>query len=482
MASARGKGAQSDREIRAAESGARIQHQRQGLRERQADRSEGARQFDAAQSTRDQDLWNRLWNQRRADRAVRDADRAKNQAEKSRTTNFGTEGRDPGLPPTDPKLEESKRQFDQGQAQQQSQFEQSQSLRAAAAGLQPAGGAGGTQQRDMERVGQALEQNPNDPRLQRMMQEMQRGRMQGGQGLEQSGRRGYVPTPEAQEKSRMDAGTARMNAQTSRANALIRQRELQLKVQQLQAEIDAGGTSSKEAIAKMKAVTKVQQKNLDTSLQTQINFSKGEGTDKQWADLQKEIDDGTKGGIGGEVWQARQDEVSKREYGPALKSFTAERTMTDFVTFIAYAKGRFPEGVVPDVSTEAWQKFTGNAKVAAQMLRTGLNASLYPVQETEAWKRQVNLIAAGLTLTGRGDQMQQADMPTQARTSESDVMRGRSGQLQENAPLPGGGTTRRQVYEGDPADLPGKEKIPPKQPTQRYGTRGGLSGNLPYGV
>lgn len=474
---------QGDRNIRAVESGARIQHDRQSLRERAADRDERGRQFDVSANQRDQDRWNRQWNQRRADRAARDAERAKNQADKSRTTNFGSEGRDLNPDPSMDKqrLDESKRQFDQSQAQSQGQFEDSQSLSAAKSGLQQAGGPGGNPQRDMDRVGQALEQNPNDPRLQKMMAEMQRGRQQGGQGLEQTGRRGYVPTPEAMEKSNMDAGTARMNAQTSRANAAIRARELEHRVQQLQAEIDGGGTGSKEAQAKIKAVLKVMQKNLDTSLQAQINFSKNEGTDKQWSEIQAEIDKGTAGGIAGDVWQARQDEVSKREYGPALKSFLAERTMTDFVTFIAHAQGRFPEGVVPDISTQAYQKFIDNGEVAKQMLRTGLNASLYPVQETEQWKRLVNLIAAGLTLTGKGDQMQGADLPTQARTTESDVMRGRRGQLQENAPLPSGGTTRRQIPEG-PQEKIGTEKIPPKKPTPRYGVRGGLSGNLPYGV
>lgn len=482
MASARGKAAQSDRELRAAESGARIQHDRQSLRERAADRDERGRQFDRSADQRDQDLWNRQWNQRRADRAQRDADRAKNQADKARTTNFGTEGRDPSMPPSDPKLDESKRQFDESQAQQQRQFDDSQSLSAAKSGLQRSGGGDGLGGPDPQAIAQALEQNPDDPRLRKMMEEMQRGRAQGNQGLEQTGRRGYVPTAESMDQSRMDAETARMNAQTSRANAVIRAKELQIKAQQLQAEIDAGGAGSKEAQAKLKAVNKKQQKALDMSLNTQISFSKGEGTDKQWSEIQKEIDAGTAGGIQGEVWQARQDEVSKREYGPALKSFLAERTMTDFVKFVTYAQGKFPEGVVPDVSTEAWQEFTRNGKVAAQMMRAGLNAELYPVQETEQWKRMVNQTAGFLTLSGKGKSMQE---DTKARTSESDVMRGTRGQLQEEAELPGGGTTRRQLPPEDWEQPPNKGKakyVPPERSTQRYGTRGGLSGNLPYGV
>ena len=165
---------------RAAESGARIQHNRQQIRERQADRGERARQFDKSASQRDQAQWDRQWQQRRADRAQRDADRAKNQAEKQRTTNFGTEGRDPNPGPSaeDQALAERKRQFDISTQQQQQQFETSTDLKAASQGLTRAGGGPETGARDQERVDQALEQNPGDPRLQQMQQEMQRGRQQ----------------------------------------------------------------------------------------------------------------------------------------------------------------------------------------------------------------------------------------------------------------------------------------------------------------
>lgn len=449
---------QGDRNIRAVESGANIVHNRENIKERRADRGERARQFDESVNQSNLDRSQRAWESNRKARAERDQQRSINQANKPRTTNFGGEGRLPDDPMVtgdakfDSSVNEARRtnasqeqlQRDQ-MGQQQRQFDDRQQLDAAKSGLMQSGGGGAS-----------------DPRLQQMQQEMERGRQQMGMGVEQSGSRKYVPTPEAQQANAYGAETDRMNAEASRANAMIRQKELQLKAMKLQAEVDGGGGEA--ASAELRAVNKQQQKKLDTQLNAQIAFSKGKGTDKQWQDIQADVDEAVAKGVGGRM-QEIQAEVSRREYGPAVRSFISEGVMTQFVEFVTMSQGRFPEGVIPDVTTEAWQTFTRNGKIAGQMLKSGLNAELYPVTETDRWKRQVNMLAGFLTMSNKGQQMEGRDsgLPMPGRTSQSDVMRGRGGQLQENAQLPGGGTTRRQIPEGRQPQI-GKEPIP--EPSQ----------------
>jgi hypothetical protein len=393
-------------------------------------RTESARQFDESVNQRELDRAQHVMERQRSERLARDDAR--------RQQNFAPEQTE------DPAVALKREQLDlqrQQLAQQGQQFQQSTELEAAKSGLMRAGGQPGTAGRDMAGIDAALQQNPDDPRLQRLRQEMQQGREQMGMGIESTGR-SYVPTPEAMQAGTQTRETARMNAQAARDNATIRMRENSRALQGLQAQID-GGSTDPQVRAMFKQHLKEIRKPLDSKINAQVAMSKGKATDKQWGELQSLLDEDVQNGIAGDAHKELQAEVSAREYGPRVKTFLAEQTMDDFVKFVNYAQGHYPEGVIPDQSTEVWQTFSRNSRIAGQLLRSNLNAQFYPIQGSETWKRMVNMHAAFLTRTGKN--ADKSSLPMQDQTSEPDVMRGAGGQVQEEVQTPGGQTVRRQV-------------------------------------
>lgn len=410
------RGQQSDRMMRAAESGNEAAQRAHDARQ---NRAESARQFDESTRQRELDRWQRQWEQQRIDRRARDVDRARNQAIKPRTTNFGNEGYNPNAEqPVDAKVQLAYDQL----AEEQRQFDVSTQLRAAQSGLQMGGGApGGNSAQDIGRVEQAIEQNPEDPRLQKLLEEMQRGNQQMGMGIESGDRTGrmFVPTPEAMEKDRYEQETSRMNAQTSRANARIRMLELQSRATALQARISGStGEQRKEWEAALKKVSDEVVKGgpgrwgLAPMVDTLKSIDKGKGTEAQWRQIEQEIA-GVDQGRAAEI----HAEVARREPGPALRRWMNEGINTKIIEHMAMVAGNFPAGFTDnwDPSTAAATAFKANADSVSKFLKAGISAQLYPITDQSEWSRMVRFGAAIATMRGlaqpTGQPMGQAPSP-----------------------------------------------------------------------
>lgn len=387
---------QSDLAIRARESGHRIAHDQNQLSEQKASRAQQQSQFDESVNQQELSRAQAAWNQRRQERLQRDTARPQGRDGSifggQNVTNFNQ----PEQQPEDPAITLKRQQLDMQQQQidqQGQQFQQGLELEAAKSGLMPAGGQQ-PGRRDQGDVAMALQQNPEDPRLQRMMREMQQGRQQMGLGVESTGGQKYVATPEGVDKAK----TARMNAETAQIHAAVAAQKLEGKMQTTFAAM-SGATGAQLAVeqAKWNALKKDAIKPLHASVNMQKAMSKGEGTDKQWSELQARADRVQAKGVAGD-FQRIASEISARQYGPALRSFLAERATVDYIRFVTSAIGEQPEGFVFDPSTEAFKTFQANAVIAANQLRTPINAALYQVQDSEMWKRQVNMHAGRMTL------------------------------------------------------------------------------------
>lgn len=333
-------------------------------RQQDASRDESARQFDASNEQRSLDRYQRQWEQQRADRARRDAQRAANQAQKPRSTNFGNEGYVQGQEPRptgNPELDERRRQFDESQelqrdrmAQQQGQFETRTDLQAATHGLQrSAPGAGAA-----------------NPRLQALQQEMaQRQREQMGQGLEQTGRRGFVPTPEAEQATQQRADLAERDMQTKELNAAANFKRAATAYERLG--IQAQAAKTKEARAELQAKQKEQEKSLLQPIKASSGrldrFMKGDYTQADMQTLRAMINDPTNGVPPVGTGRAIHDEVAAGQVGPRVTQFLTEQVAAKAIEFI-YATGKFPDGDLVDFSSAGMQEFSRRAMEARRLL------------------------------------------------------------------------------------------------------------------
>lgn len=361
---------QSQLELQAGQSGeSATQRSHESLvntRHRNADRAEGARQSDNSNEQRSLDRWQRQWEQQRAARSQRDTQRAANQAQKPRTTNFGGEGYLEGQEPKptgDARLDETRRQFDASQQQQQGQFEQRQAqdqqqfdtrtdLQAATQGLQRSGQPG----------------SPADnPRLQALQEEMQkRQKQQMGAGLEQTGRRGFVPTPEEQAKQARAANLAERDMQTKELNAAANYQRAATAYERIGVEIKAAKT--KEQKAELQAKQKDQEKSLLQPIKSSAGrldrFMKGDHTQADMQTLQALVNSQV-----APVGSARplHDEVAAGQIGPRVTQFLTEQVAAQAIEFI-YATGKLPDGDLVDFGSAGMQEFSRRALEARQLL------------------------------------------------------------------------------------------------------------------
>lgn len=352
---------QSQLELQAGQSGeSATQRSHEGLintRQRNADRAESARQFDASVEQRNLDRYQRAWESNRQERARRDAQRAANQAQKPRTSNFGGEGYLAGQEPQptgDPRLDETKRQFDASQqlqreqmGQQQQQFETSTDLQAASKGLtrtegNPAGNPG-----------------PDNPRLAALQQEMdRRGREQMGQGLEQAGRK-FVPTPESMQAQQQNAELAERDMRVKEQNVALRKKEQKLAHDRLDAQI-AGARSAaerKELEAQQKQVREDGMQFIKSSASRLDRFMKGDYTQKDMQTLRNMLKNPRDGVAPVGMARALYDEVEAGEIGPRVTQFLTEQVAAEAIDYI-YATGYLPDGDLVDFGSAGMQEFS----------------------------------------------------------------------------------------------------------------------------
>lgn len=396
---------QSADAVAAAESGARVGQARRNL-------AENARQFDESVNQQELDRWQRQWEDRRRSRlAERELDIREKAAglspEKARTTNFGA-GRTQWQMDQEAANQVTQReQFQEGQRQ----FDEQLDLKAAAEGLQRGGGGGAMSAgmdptgREQAGVAAALQQNPNDPRLQQLMAEMQRGSEQMGMGVESAGGRKWVPTPEGMQ----DREIKRTHAQAARMNAANRMIELQTKATALQAKLDGATGAQREEFEKdIQAVSKeIVNGDPETrrwGLANMVNalnaMDKGKATKEQWARLAEEV-----GGVQAVGGMAEiQREIATQQIGPAIRRFLNEGINKSIIEHMARVVGRMPAGFEAnwDPSTAAARTFQANSESVAKSLKAGISAQLYPVTEQSQWARMVRQNAALWTLNGLG--------------------------------------------------------------------------------
>ena len=326
-------------------------------RHRNADRAQNARQFDSTIEQRNLDRYQRQWEERRQARSERDAIRAKNQAQKPRTTNFGGDGYLAGQerkPSGDARVDESARQFDQRQAQQSQQFQQSQAQQSQQFETKT----------DLSAASQGLERE--NPRLQALQQEMsQRQQEQMGQPTEQGGKRGFVPTEAAKEKSSKDANLDERNMRVKEANAAANMQRAATSYEKLGAEMKAATTKSARADikAKRKLVEDTLMQPIKSDSSRLDRFMKGDQTDADLQTLRAMLRDVPPVGIS----RALHDEVNSGEIGPNVTRFLTEKVAASAIEFI-YATGKLPDGNLVDFSSAGMQEFSKRAMEARQLL------------------------------------------------------------------------------------------------------------------
>ena len=488
---------QSQLELQAGQSGEsarqRAHEGRTESRHKRVSQDQNQQRIDIAQ----QSQWDQQWKQRRADRDARDAERAKNQAGKDRTTNFGTEGRDPSVPAgPDPKLDETKRQFDASHAEKQRQFDQSQQLDAAKAGLQVGGGASS---QDAARVDQALEQNPNDPRLLQMQQEMQRGNTQMQQGLEQKGKRGFVPTQDARQESGRKAGIEERETRAKEINAAANYQRAVTSYSKLQAEEKSAktGATRSQIQAKKRAVEESLSQPLKSGNARMNRVMKGEATEADAQTLRAMIEGVPPVGNA----RATVEAIKAGNFeDPNVVRFMGEKLAADAVQYI-YATGKLPDGKLVDLSSAGMQEFSRRAIEARQLLLPNTVAGqMLTDQQVNKVKRgyddhleMVHKLAALLVMKKKqaGEAMPNAALtPGQEPTHEQRRATDAGGQPvgpatpAERAGQINPAEAGRRAEEAGGRAAPATGKKPYVKPprTGGMGTRGGLSGNLPYGV
>lgn len=304
-----------------------------------------------------QDQWSRQKRQSDADRAERDRIRAANQAQKPQTTMFGGEGYLAGQerkPSGDPRLDEQARQFDERLAQQQSQFEASQQQR----------GEEFQTSTDLTAARAGLEQA--DPRMQAMQAEMQRGEQQMSQGIEQTGKRGFVSTAEAQKEASQKAGLNERKTQAAELNAAANWQRAATAYSKLQAEEKStkSGVTRTQIRAKQAKVLESLSQPLKSGNARMNRIMKGEATEfdaqtirAMSADLQP---------IGNA--RATYEAIKEGNFeDPNVIRFLGEKLAIDAVDYIL-ATGQLPDGKLVDMSSAGMQAFSRAAIDARQRL------------------------------------------------------------------------------------------------------------------
>ena len=445
---------------------------------RRADRAQQQSQFEEGIEQQNLDRWQRQWEQRRAERERRDQERAANQAAKPRTTNFGTEGRDPGGV-VDPKLEENKRQFDQQMAEKQRQFDTSTELSAATHGLQRGGGVAGGNP------------GPDNPRLQALQQEMQqRSEKQMGMGVESKGRRGFVPTPEAKEAAKRSAQLDERAMQAKELTAAASWQRAVTAQQKATADVKAATTSAgrKEAEAKQKAAEESLEQPIKSDAARLDRFIKGDQTESVLQTLLSMLKNLLPVGVARDI----HDEANRGEVGPAVTRFLSEKVAASAIQYI-YATGKLPDGKLVDMSSAGMQEFSRRAiearglllpnTVAGQLLtdkqiskvKRGYSDHLEMVHKLAAllvMKQQPGMASAAL-----GGQQEPTHEQRRADPTRPPTPAERAGQI-----TPEEAGRRAEEGGGTAAPATGKKPYKPGRSPGPMGVRGGVSGNLPYGV
>ena len=396
---ARGKRQVTDQMLSAGQSGeAAKQRSHEGRIDsanKRADRSQRQQQIDNTKDTQDQALWQRQWEQSRAERAQRDAQREKNQAGKPRTTNFGGEGQLSGA--GDPKLDESKRQFDSQMAEKQRQFDTSTQLGAAKSGLVAAGGgiAGGNP-------------GPDNPRMTQMQQEMaNRQKNQMGQGVEQKGQRGFVPSEESKRKTAEEEGITRTRAATETYRAITARKRLGFEVQKAQAALDAtGGAGNKSAAAEVKAAMKKAEgplanfKGLIDRLEGSVDSTKVSGGLRQndWEKLAEMFGETPPVGNAAEVKQA----IDSKRVNPRLTTWLAERQAAMVVDYVAEGTGELPDREYVDFLSSGMKMLMDQTQLHAKQfgIEFGGPGGLMAVRTRSRQRRMAQKLAAKAILSG----------------------------------------------------------------------------------
>ena len=480
---------QSQLELQAGQSGEsakqRAHEGRTDSRHKRVNQDQNQQRIDLQQQAQ----WSRDWERTRADRAARDKTRADNQAAKPRTSNFGGEGYLEGQerkPSGDPRLDEQARQFDERLAQQDEQFQQSQQQQ----------GEQFQTQTDLSAAKAGLEQA--NPRLQAMQAEMRRGEEQMSQGIEQKGRRGFVPTAEARAAGQRKAGLEEREIRAKEMNAAANYQRSVTAYSKLQAEEKAAktGATRTQIAAKRAKIEESLAQPLKSGNGRMNRIMKGEATEADKQTLKSMIQDVPP--VGNARATVEAINAGNLE-DPNVIRFLGEKLAADAIQYV-YATGKLPDGKLVDMSSAGMQEFSRRAIEARQLLLPNTVAGqMLTDQQVNQVKRgyddhleMVHKLAALLVMKKQqaGEAMPNpALQPGQDPTHEQRRATDAGGQpVGPASPAERAGQINpaeagRRAEEAGGTAAPATGKKPYREPRRSsMGTRGGLSGNLPYGV
>ena len=453
-----------------------------GTRQQEKSRAESGRQFDASTEQRSLDRWQRQWEQKRAAKAASDRLDLDQQRldESSRQFDAKSQQQQGQFDASsqqqqgqfDAKQQQQQQQFDVGSQQQQEQFDTSTDLSAASKGLMR-GDAGG-----------------ENPRLAELQAEMKRRDQQVGAGIEQTGQRGFVPTPESEQDRGRQAALAERDMAAKETNAAANYQRAITAHEKASADVRAAKTSGakKEAEAKRKAVEQTLMQPIKSSSAMLDRFMKEKEGLNDWQALAAMIANPKTGvppvGSGREI----HAELEAKVIGPRITSFLTEKVAIQAIEF-AYATGKMPDGGLVNFASEGMQEFAVRAREARQLLLPNTVAGqLLTEKQVNKIKRgyedhveMINKLAALLVLK------QQPSGPLGATTGQEapayEHRRADSSQPIRPAERRGQVTPAeagRQAEEAGGQAAPATRKQPHRQPESPdpYGDLPGLPGSL----
>jgi hypothetical protein len=286
-----------------------------------AERDEGARQFDEQVEQQELDRWQRQWEDKRANEF------------------------------REKQLAEGARQFDDQQA-----------LTAADRGLVPTGGG-----ESQQRIGQQPAMGTtggNNPRMQAMMAEMNRGAEQGRQGLEiDTQGRGYVKSQgrlegeaAAQQTAMSDAQTRLINEQASYQRTV---NSYQMAEMRMLAADTAAAKAEQEAALKELSTELMQPVKSTVGMLDRMN-TPGKSSEGDWQTIVSELTP-PKGQPLPEQLKTLLTEAQGGVWTPGLQRFYQQKATAQAVKFI-YGTGKLPEGDMVDFSSPGMREFVAHAR------------------------------------------------------------------------------------------------------------------------